>query len=220
MNTYARLKGLRDLLYGRLCSGREMKAPGPQGDLTEIVTQEPGCYIGFAPGRMDRTGYQPAQDVTSAVPSIIIMPSRSYADYMEEKRFDRYNNVKRPQDLGQHLSVCILFQIYEPGVRLPGFAAGADETGRGLDMTKFMEGTEQGMMTLLDWMDEAKALLIGMDTVPGTDLFLYRESAVYSPYEDQNYIVDRRPIFIGYINVDFGCYAERGAQDVIEEYLK
>ena len=149
MRTAERLKWLKAWAKKNLCEGRQMKAPAPNMNIAEIVEQEPQCYVGWAPARMDSTGML-REDPYSVVPGIIIMPSPAYAKYTEEKRFDRYNNIHRPQEMGSHLAVSMLFSVYEPGVRLPGFVDSVGEGGQGLDMSLLMEGTEQGLFTLLE----------------------------------------------------------------------
>ena len=58
--------------------------------------------------------------------------------------------------MGQSLALQILFTIYEPGVRFPGFADGMD-TGNP-DMSLLKDGTEAGLQTLVNWMDDAGIL--------------------------------------------------------------
>lgn len=209
MRTVERLQGLKVWAEKNLCKGRTMKAPAANMNIGEIVRQEPRCYLAFAPSRMDSTGIL-QEDPISVCPGIIIMPNASYAKYMEEKRFDRYNNVHRPSLMGSHLSVSILFSVYEPGVRLPGFIDSMDEHGKGLDMSLIMEGTEQGLFTLLDWMDDCKEALLRDKMIPNTDLSVEEETMMYSLYTDQSYVVDRRPIYYGFINVSFNGYADHG----------
>ena len=80
----------------------------------------------WAPSRLNENGtFQ--TDATQICPGILIMPNQAYAKYTEEKRFDRYSNIRRPQEMGQHLSVSILFSVYEPGIRLPGFVTSIGE---------------------------------------------------------------------------------------------
>ena len=209
MRTVERLQGLKAWAEKNLCKGRMMKAPAANMNIGEIVRQEPRCYLAFAPSRMDSTGIL-QEDPISVCPGIIIMPNPAYAKYMEEKRFDRYNNVHRPSLMGSHLSVSILFSVYEPGVRLPGFIDSMDEHGKGLDMSLIMEGTEQGLFTLLDWMDDCKEALLRDKMIPNTDLSVEEETMMYSLYTDQSYVVDRRPIYYGFINVSFNGYADHG----------
>lgn len=218
MRTGERLTKLKAWAENNLCKGRMMKAPAPNMDISEIITQEPRCYLGWAPSRMDSTGTL-REDPYSVVPGIIIMPSQAYAKYTEEKRFDRYNNIHRPQEMGSHLSVCILFSVYEPGIRLPGFIGSMSDKGRGLDMSLIMEGTEQGLLTLLDWMDDCKECLLRDKMIPDTDLSVEEETITYSLLTDQNYVVDRRPIYYGFINVSFNGYADHGVNPPINKYL-
>ena len=213
-----RLTRLKDWATDELCRGRVMKAPGPNMNIAEIVRQEPQCYLAWAPARIDKTG-KVREDAVSVVPGIIIMPNQAHAKYMEEQRFDRYNNVHRPSEMGQHLSVSILFSVYEPGIRLPGFIDSADEHGNGLDMTLIEEGTEQGLFTLVDWMDDCIGKLLAQKTIRGTDLWVEETTMTYSLYTDQNYVVDRRPVYYGFVKVSFGCYADEGPNPAIDDYL-
>lgn len=218
MRTRTRLEGLKKWVTKELCEGRMMKAPGKNMDISEIVRQEPKCYLAWAPSRLDATG-QYREDPIGVCPGIIVMPNQSYAKYMEEKRFDRYNNVHRPPDMGQHLSVSILFTVYEPGIRLPGFITSVGEKGQGLDISLIEEGTEEGLFTLVDWMDDCMTALLRDRSIPDTDLFLEENTMTYSLYTDQSYVVDRRPIYYGFINVTFGCYAEEGVNSAVKNML-
>lgn len=218
MRTTERMRGLKNWVTKELCEGREMKAPAPNMNIGKIVRQEPRCYLAWAPSRMDSTG-KLREEPASVCPGILIMPNQAYAKYMEEKRFDRYNNVHRPQEMGQHLAVSILFSIYEPGVRLPGFVDSVGAKGQGLDLSLIEEGTEQGLFTLMNWMDDAMEKLLGQKVIPKTDLFVEESTMMYSLYTDQSYVVDRRPIYYGFINVVFGCYAEEGYNPEIEALL-
>lgn len=219
MRVTERLRGLKKWVEKELCEGRELKAPAKNMNIAEIVRQEPRCYLAWAPSRMDSSGHL-RQDPDNVVPSIIIMPNQSYAKYMEEQRFDRYNNIHRPKMLGQHLGVSILFSVYEPGTRLEGFVDSVGESGKGMDMSLIMEGTEEGLMTLLNWMDECMEKMLGSKVIPETDMFVDEASMTYSLYTDQNYVVDKRPIYYGFINVDFACYVEERFNPDIYNLLK
>lgn len=218
MRTSERLRYLKAFLYENLCQGRQMKAPAPQMKIDQIVNQEPKVFLAWAPARMDQSGIL-HEDTASVVPGIILMPNQSYAKNMEEKRFDRYNNVHRPPEMGQQLSVSVLFGVYEPGIRLPGFSENAEARGKGLDMTRILEGTEEGLFTLTNWMDDCMTLLLGQKMIPHTDLVLDEATVTYSLYTDQSYVVDKRPIYYGFINATFQCYAEEGQNPSIEQYL-
>jgi len=220
MRTRQRLLGLKKWITGNLCEGREMKAPAPNMDIGQIARQEPQCFLGWAPSRLDQTG-RIIDEYVNVCPGIIVMPNQAYVKYMEEKRFDRYNKVCRPPEMGQHLAVSILFSVYEPGIRMPGFIDSVGERGQGLDMSLIMEGTEEGLLTLTDWMDDCMEKLLCDMSIPGTDLFLdeNENTMTYSLYTDQSYVVDRRPIYYGFINVDFKCYAEEGANSITNSLL-
>lgn len=221
MRTRQRMLGLKNWITKELCEGRVMKAPAPNMNIGEIARQEPKCYLGWAPSRLDQTGRIMEEYPVSVCPGIIVMPNQAYAMYMEEKRFDRYNKVHRPIQLGQHFAASILFSVYEPGIRLPGFIDSVGEKGQGLDMSLIVEGTEEGLLTLMDWMDDCKEALLRDMSIPGTDLFLDKndDAMTYSLYTDQSYVVDRRPIYYGFINVDFSCYVETGANSTINDLL-
>lgn len=218
MRTSERLRGLKAWVQETLCDGRIMKTPAPNWDITKIETREPSCYIGWQPTRPDLTGMLD-NDPMNVCPGILIMPNPSKVKDMEEKRFDRYDKVNRPLALGQEFNVTMLFSVYEPGIRLPGFVESA-ESEEGLDMTLIKEATEEGLLTLFDWIDDCKKALLEAGGIPNTDLFLREDKAVYSLYMDQNFITDKRPIYYGFLNVEFGCYADDGVNPDIEELLK
>ena len=213
-----RLTGLKNWTYKELCKGRVMKAPAENMDIGTINRQEPPVYLAWAPARVDKAGNL-KEIPLSTVPGILIMPNQTYAKYMEEKRFDRYNNVHRPQEMGQHLAVSILFSVYEPGVRLPGFVDSVGEKGAGLDTSLILEGTEQGLFTLMNWIDDCMEKLLGQKMIPKTDLFVQEDTVTYSLYTDQSYVVDRRPIYYGFVNVVFGCHVNEGYNPDIEKLL-
>lgn len=213
-----RLSGLKAWAYKELCEGRTMKAPAENMDIGTINRQEPTVYLAWAPARMDKAGNLKEVPL-STVPGILIMPNQTYAKYMEEKRFDRYNGVHRPQEMGQHLAVSILFSVYEPGVRLPGFVDSVGEKGMGLDPSLILEGTEQGLFTLMSWMDDCMEKLLGQKMIPKTDLFVQEDTVTYSLYTDQSYVVDRRPIYYGFVNVVFGCHVNEEYNPDIEKLL-
>ena len=213
-----RLTGLKNWTYKEPCKGRTMKAPAENMDIGTINRQEPPVYLAWAPARVDKAGNL-KEIPLSTVPGILIMPNQTYAKYMEEKRFDRYNNVHRPQEMGQHLAVSILFSVYEPGVRLPGFVDSVGEKGAGLDTSLILEGTEQGLFTLMNWMDDCMEKLLGQKMIPRRDLFVQEDTVTYSLYTDQSYVVDRRPIYYGFVNVVFGCHVNEGYNPDIEKLL-
>ncbi len=216
MRTRERLLGIKQWVMLNLCAGRSMKAPGQH--IGEIVRAEPRCFLVWQPSRPNLTGESAEEEnPISVCPSITLMINPSKGKAMEEKRFDRYNNVRCPKELGQTLAMSMLFCIYEPGVRLPGFVDSI-EAGS-MDLSLIEEGTEEGLFTLTDWIDEAREKLLAAKTIPGTDLFLDEESIYYSLYSDQSFVVDKRPIYYGFLNFEFGCYADEGRNEGIEKYL-
>lgn len=219
MRTRQRLEGLKAWVQRELCEGRKMKAPADGGDILKIVTQEPQCYIGWPPMFNRRTVDIDGDPMSSVCPGIVIMPNFGYAGYTEEERFDRYSNIIRPNELGQDFNVQLLFCVWEPGVRLPGFIDSA-ERPEGYDYSRFMEGTEQGIFTLTDWMDDCVSKMLGEKIIPGTDLSLQRRNTTYSLYTDQNYIVDKRPLFYAFVNAAFKGYDNEAVNPDIEAILQ
>lgn len=232
MRTRERLTGLKNWATRELCTDREMKAPSADMDIAEIIYREPECFLAWTPQRLDQKSGQQVDDFLISCPSIIIMPNASKAKAMEEKRFDRYSGIHRPKEMGQTLSVSMLFSVYEPGIRETGFVYTAERQDgidmddypackekHGIDMRLLREGTEEGLFTLTDWMDECKEKLLAVNSIPGTDLFVDDDSMIYSLYTDQSYVVDKRPIYYGFVNVEFTCHADMARNSEIERLL-
>ena len=71
----------------------------------------------------------------------------------------------------------------------------------------------------MNWMDDCMYKLLGTKMIPKTDLFVDEETVTYSLYTDQNYVVDRRPLYYGFVNAVFNCYANEAPNPEIEELL-
>jgi len=222
MRTRKRLLALKQWTFDRICKGRSMKTPGRDEDgnedITVIARQEPQVFLGWQPMRPDESGI-PRIDPLNVCPGILIAPNIGNAKLVEEKRFDRYSNVHRPQELGRWLNVDVLFSVYEPGIRLPGFVESA-ESEEGLDMSKLVEGTEEGLFTLTDWIDDFLDALVAAKSIPGSDLFVDEASILYGPYQEGGYIADKRPLYYGLITAKFQCYAEGENNDVVSKLLR
>lgn len=216
MRTTERLDRFAEWTYNAVCKGRVMKTPAQGMDFTKIAQAEPKVYVGYYPMRPDHNQWA-EQDSMNTAPSILIMPTHSYVKYMEEKRFDRYNNVHRPQELGQGLNCQVLFSVYEDGVRMPGFIDKA-ENGQ-YDLSLVREGTRDGLYMLLNWIDDFKTALLGVKFIPHTDLFLNEAEMTYGLHADQKYVSDKRPMFYGLVNVAFQCYADEAQNNEIEKLL-
>lgn len=218
MRTQRRLEKLKEWTYKEICQGRLMKTPAKNGDITKLERQEPKVFIGFAPTRPDLTRLSEG-DPTNSAPSIIILPASAYAKNMEEQRFDRYSGIKRPKEMGQQFAAHIIFTVYEDGVRLPGFIDKYEESGE-IDLTLIKEGTEEGIFTLLNWMDDFLESLLGVKNIPGTDLCVNEASTVYGLRADQRYIVDKRPLYYGQIDVLFNCHADEKPNNNYDDLLE
>ena len=231
MRSWQRLKKMQELFYEELCKGRSYKCPKPAGGnihspmITDFTRAEPRVFLGWQPMNPNEPGRVDPKDPFSVCPAITVMPNASYARYVAEKRFDRYQNVHRNQDMGQSPYMLILFSIYEPGIRLPGFAEAMEKQDPDDDpMQYFQDGTEAGLQTLYDWMDDAIELLLRERGIPGTDMVLDDyENFRYSLFTDQAYVVDRRPLYYGILNVPFKGYAspgnDHGKQSRIDRFL-
>lgn len=206
MRTVERLKKLKAWTFENTCRGKMLKAPVKNGDVTKTERQEPRVFLGFAPSRPDLTMIAEA-DPTNCAPSIIILPASAFAKNMEEQRFDRYSGIKRPKEMGQQFAAHVIFTVYEDGVKMPGFIETYEKTGA-LDMTLIREGTEEGLFTLLNWMDDFIEALLGAKSIPGTDLIVNEADTVYGLRSDQRYIMDKRPLYYGQIDVLFNCHAD------------
>lgn len=206
MRTEERLRKLKAWTYENVCKGRLMKTPATNMDITKVERQEPRVFLGFAPTRPDLTRLGD-DDPTNSAPSIIILPASAFAKNMEEQRFDRYNNIQRSKEMGRQFAAHLIFSVYEDGVRLPGFVDKYESEGK-IDLTLIREGTEEGLFTLLNWMDDFLESLLGAKSIPGTDLCVNEASTVYGLRADQRYIVDKRPLFFGQIDVLFNCHAD------------
>ena len=217
MRTAERLRKFREWTYDTVCRGREMKCPGPGMDVRKITRQEPKVYLAFTPQRPDTSGFTGDIDPLSVCPGIIIAPTAGYLKYMEEQRFDRYNNVHRPKEFGQSLSAQILFFVWEEGIRLPGFKESAENGA--YDMSLMADGTQDGLLTLLNWMDDFKDALLSQKSIPRTDMFLNEAESQYGLYSDQKYVADRRPAYIGMVTATFQCHADE-YNDEINKLLR
>ena len=215
MRTMERLEKLQAWTYERVCRGRQMKTPGPGMDVRKVVRTEPKVYLAFAPTRPDSSPYAEL-DPLNVCPGILIAPTYGWLKHPEEQRFDRYNNVHRPIELGQSLSLQTLFFVYEDGVRLPGFVESAKNGPYNMDLMQ--EGTHEGLSTLINWMDDFKDALLSERVIPGTDLSLNESEAQYGLYSDQKYVADRRPAYIGLVTMTFRCHAD-AYNDTIDKML-
>ncbi|MBR3740534.1 MAG: hypothetical protein IKN04_08745 [Clostridia bacterium] len=215
MRDTERLRKTQRWFYDELCKGRQYKVP-KGNNILNVDTAEPRVFLAYQPLRPDYygnpTNLSPTpvfeDDPYSTCPSITIMPGPGYLQYMQDKRFDNYKNIYRPKKMGQTLSTTNLFAIYEPGIRMPGFVESM-ESGTP-DMSLLKDGSEAGLLTLMDWMNDAKELVLREQHVPGTDMILDKDSAIESLFSDQNYIVDRRPIYYGFLLITWNCHADTG----------
>lgn len=217
MRMTERLTALKHWFEKELCEGRMMKAPAQDFDISVVQECEPRCYLAWSPTRTDMTG-QMQTDPINVCPGIVIMPNAASAKALDDRAGDLTRGIKRNAELGQQVSVSILFSVYEPGTRLQGFTESV-EAGK-VDLGLLKESTEEGLFTLMDWMDDCMEKLLATHGIPHTDLMLDEAKMSYSLYTDQEYVVDRRPLYYGFINATFHAYANEEPYSEIEELLK
>ena len=220
MRTAERMRRLKSWTYEVCCKGRKLKTPPPGQDITKYLEpREPSVFLNFQPMRPDQTAAMMPFNPINAAPSVTLLLDNSMAKYMEDKRFDTYNNVHRTKVFGQTLNIQALFAVYEDGVRLPGFIEKVEADPEDFDMSLIREGTEEGLFTLLNWMDDFKDSLIAAKFIPKTDMYVNEESIVYTLREDQKYPSDNRPLFYGAVNVSFNCYSEHKDNPELRKFL-
>ena len=165
MRTATRLLRVKEWLYKELCQGRQYKTPPADQAITNTGTAEPKVYLGWQPlwsamqAQSSVPHYALNNDPFSVCPAITVMPGSMPLNNVPEKRFDQYRKIQRPKNMGSSLTLTILFSIYEPGIRLPGFEESLN-SGKGLDKNLMLDATEEGLLTLLNWMDDAAELLL------------------------------------------------------------
>jgi len=220
MRTAERLIALQEWTYKACCKGRKLKVPPPGQDITKYLDKrEPSIFLNFMPMRPDQTATIAGVNPPNVAPSITLLIDNSMGKYMEDKRFDTYNKVHRTKTFGQQLNIQALFTVYEDGVRLPGFIDKVEANPEDFDMTLIREGTQEGLFTLLNWMDDYRDSLIATKIIPDSDMYVNEESIIYTLREDQKYPSDNRPLFYGVVNVSFNCYSEHKDNPEIRSIL-
>lgn len=206
MRTYERLEAFRKWTYETVCRGKLMKTPAKDANVMHVSRQEPQAFVAWFPTRKDEHGYD-ANSPLNTVPSVLIMPTESYSKYVEVFRKNTEWKIHRPEEMGHGLNCQVLFSVFEDGVRLPGFV----ETAGKYDMSLIKEGTQDGLRTLLDWMDEFQEALLATKVLPGTDLMVMEATMTYGLHRDGQYVSDKRPIYYGIVEVGFNCHADEAA---------
>lgn len=207
MLTSARIEAVRAWCEEELCNGRTMKSPGKGGKATEVQYVKPRAFAGFQPRRRGRE-----QEMFSVAPSITIMLAPSQAMRDREKRFDKYSGIHRANELGATMALQFLFTVYEPGDRNEDFA----QTGSYDDIE---EPGAMGYYLLLDWMDELRELLMGVGTIPKTDLAVNTGEVYYAPFMSENTVVDRRPVYNGFVTAEFNTYVGGAPNERVRDLL-
>lgn len=205
MEMVERLKLLKQFCYESVCRGKRMKAPqnGPDGRSDDLLVaeKEPEVFIGMYPRR--KNGRE--REATRVAPSILFIPGTSLAERYREKRWDKYQNVKRQREMSAELNAQFLFTMYDPGLRIGETIA---------------DNTEDAILSLVDWMMEWQRTLIGnKGRIAGTDLFVYDDSTVWSLLSNDESLDDRRPYYFGVVQASFGHYSNKTTDPELESIL-
>lgn len=207
MTTRERMEAVKVFVYDTCCKGRKMRTPGADGTIDKVCYEEPRVYVGYYPIK------QETQEVPRcAIPSILIMMAPGHAYMDQEERLDRYGGIKRSEDLGQVLALQLLFTCYEPENRGVDFGV----SGRISDLDEY---TEEGFYQLTGWMDELQSALMGAESIPGSDLMVWKNSVQPSPVLENGYLIDKRPIYRGVVNCKFRCYVNRALNENLRNLL-
>lgn len=189
--TYAqKRRAFRDWVYEHCCKGRRMKTPVPRGRDYDVKWTEPRCFGGdLYPVRvLDR------RNPYSITPSILIeavshTPYAGTAEYLDSRQ-----KVSRPKDLGNTMTLNLIHSLYEPGERV---REATDGDPHELLLTD--EEMDTGSMLLWQWMEDTAAALQAALNVAG--MTAKAESILIEPLTENEAVSDRRPLYMGVVQV-------------------
>lgn len=205
MSTRTRLSAFQDWVYQNLCKGRSMKTPGDT-DFSVVYT-EPRCFVALYPWQLNEASEY------NVAPSILIIPDVSKGKDVRVKSYDQSEGVARPQNLGAQLNLKLIYCVYDPGERTAELKESQNP------YKDILEGDNGGFYTLTDWLDESMEKLMQVQSIPGSDLFLYEDSLTWTPMTEGEAILDRRPLYYGILQIGFGGEAQRRQGDTIKKLL-
>lgn len=204
MRTGQRLRGIREFLIKEIC-GKPMKRPTDKALDVEWV--KPDVYIGYYPDYMEIDSLSPR-----TAPAVLIIPKLMKANTVNDHRFDRYNNIVRSDEAEAELTVQIVLVLWDPGERT-----------RIAEMTQDpmqIESNSDGLMRMIDWLDELSAALNGTKYIPETDLMPRKETILYQPLMEMDRIVDKRPLYFGILECSFFGMVNEKPNESIKDLLR
>lgn len=209
MTTNERAVALRDFLYERCCKGRSMKYRDPQERNDFVVSWvEPRCFLWYYPKSAN------GKPAYSVAPSMLIMLAGQNPAADTEEYLDSRHGISRPKELGAVTRFQVALTIYEPGER----SSQARKTQDPHDVY-LPEEEDAGAAVLNDWMESVTRCLIGEGAVPGSDMVLIEKEMEWAPLIDNGAIADRRPLYIGVLNVSFGALIQGDTNENVRALL-
>ena len=198
----ARMRAFQAWVYENCCKGRTMKTPVVRGRDIDVAWGEPRCFGGdlFPARAKDR------KNPYSIAPSILITritqtPKANMQEYLDSRQ-----KVSRPKDLANTVTLNLIHTVYEPGERNEDEA----ESGDAHDAFETDETIDTGSLILGDWMEETAYALIGALSVAG--MTVKPESVIIEPLTENGEVADRRPLYLGAVQVQLVGVARETAQ--------
>lgn len=203
-----RLEKLRDWVLKTCCEGRSMKTPGKTE--YDVAWREPRCFLGNFPASAQG-------ELFNVAPCILILPAGGLAEGDTSQYLDSRSGISRPKDMGATLQVQIVHVSYDPGER----TGIRKDDGRADPKQALIinEDADEGMLALIDWMDDTMAALVGAKSITGSDLTIKEDTVGFEPFKENGALADRRPYYLGHVTVEFASVTHRTNNEEIEALL-
>lgn len=181
---------LRDWVYENCCKGRQMKTPVPRGRDYDVKWAEPHCFGGDNyPARV-----KDIKNPYSVAPSILIT-GVSFKPYAETSEYlDSRQKVSRPKNVGNTMTLNLIHAVYDPGERVA-----ARKDGDPHEMLLTDETMDTGSMILWQWMEDTAAAIHAALSIAG--MTVKDDSIIIEPLTENESVSDRRPIYLGVVQV-------------------
>lgn len=204
-----RLDVVHKWVYEKLCKGRSMKTPG-QNEY-DVVWTEPRCFLCNLPASARGVPFNIA-------PGLLLLVGGGLAAGDTSKYLDNRNGISRPEDVGAALQLQIVHVMYEPGER----TGIRKEDGRAdpKEALVINEEADEGMLKLIDWMEDTMSALIGAESIPGTDLIVKKDTVGFEPFKENGGLADRRPFYLGHVVVEFAALTHGDDNELISKLLE
>lgn len=214
LRTRARLEALEKWVYKTCCKGRSMKTPVPRGRDYDVAYAEPKCFLG---------NYYPlmvadAKEPYKIAPSILIMTGGGLAAGETEEYLDSRQGIRRPHEVAATINVQLIHVIYDPGERTGVRTAQGRENPH--EAITWNESRDEGTLTLLDWMDDTQAALLGADSIPGCDMLIKRGTVGWEMLKENGAVADRRPLYLGFVTVTLEAPTREDENETINDLLR